>query len=124
MQAAIESYRRALALNADPDDAQRQIQWAEDRVAARARPVVVSQQVVERYAGQYQQQVVAVRNGRLYYTGAMSPESLLSPIAEDLFEVDADPTLRMRFVGDAAAPAVKLIGINSDGTVDEWVRSR
>lgn len=124
LQAAIESYRRALALNADPDDAQRQIQWAEDRVAARARPVVVSQQVVERYAGQYQQQVVAVRNGRLYYTGAMSPESLLSPIAEDLFEVDADPTLRMRFVGDAAAPAVKLIGINSDGTVDEWVRSR
>ena len=74
--------------------------------------------------GQYQQQVVAVRNGRLYYKGAISPKSLLSPIAEDLFEVDADPTLRIRFVRDGAGPAVKLIGISSDGTMDEWPRSQ
>ena len=124
LQAAIASYQRARALNADPDDAQRQIQWAEDRVAARSRPVAVSQQTLERYAGQYQQQVVAVRNGRLYYKGAISPESPLTPIAEDLFEVDADTTSRVRFVGDGAAPAVKLIGIYSDGTMDEWPRSQ
>jgi hypothetical protein len=110
-------------LNAEPDDAQRQIQWAEDRVAARARPVAVSQQILERYAGQYQQQAVAVRDGRLYYKGAVSPESRLTPIAENLFEVDAEPTLRVRFVGDGAGPAVKLIGIYSDGTMDEWARS-
>lgn len=124
LQAAIASYRRARALNADPDDAQRQLQWAEDRVAARARPVAVSQQILERYAGQYQQQAVAVRNGRLYYKGAGSLESPLTPIAEDLFEVDADTTLRIRFVGDGPGPAVKLIGIYSDGTADELARSR
>jgi CubicO group peptidase (beta-lactamase class C family) len=123
LQAAIASYLRARELSADPDDAQRQIQWAEDRVAARARPVAVSQQLLERYVGQYQQQVVAAHDGRLYYTGAMSPESPLTPIAENLFEVDADPTLRIRFVGDGARPAVKLIGIYSDGTMDEWPRS-
>src|SRR5262249_4664263 len=124
LQAAIASYERARALNADPDDVQRQIQWAEDRVAARARPVAVSQQTLERYAGQYQQQVVEVRNGRLYYKSVVSPESPVSVIAEDLFEVDADTTLRIRFVGDGAGPAVKLIGIYSDGTMDEWARSR
>jgi CubicO group peptidase (beta-lactamase class C family) len=124
LQAAIASYRRALALNADPDEAQWQIEWAEDRVAARAQPVAVSQQIMERYVGQYQQQVVAVRGGRLYYKGAVSPESALTPIAEDLFEVDADPTLRIRFVGDGAGPAVKLFGIYSDGTMDEWPRSQ
>lgn len=122
LQAAIASYR--LALNADPDDAQRQIQWTEDRVAAHARPVAVSRQVLERYVGQYQQQAVAVRNGRLFYKGAISPESLVTPIAEDLFEVDADPTLRIRFVRDGAGSAVNLIGINSDGTMDEWPRSQ
>ncbi len=124
LQAAIASYRRAQALNADPEDAQRQIQWAEDRVAARARPVAVSQQIMERYVGQYQQEVVAVRDGRLYYKGATSPESSLNSIAEDLFEVDADPTRRIRFVGDGAGPAAKLIGIYSDGTMDEWPRSQ
>lgn len=124
LQAAIASYRRALALNAGPDDAQRQIQWTEDRVAARARPVVVSQQVLKLYVGQYQQQAVAVRNGRLYYKGALSPESPLSPIADDLFEVDADPTIRIRFVGAGVGPAMKVIGIYSDGTMDEWARSQ
>jgi tetratricopeptide (TPR) repeat protein len=124
LQAAIASYRRALALNTDPDEAQRQVQWTEDRVAARARPVAVSQQILERYVGHYQQQAVAVRNGRLYYKGAVSPESRVTAIAEDLFEVDADPTLRIRFVGDGAGPAVKLIGIYGDGTMDEWTRSQ
>jgi tetratricopeptide (TPR) repeat protein len=121
LPAAIASYRRAL--NADPDEAQRRIQWAEDRVAARARPVAVSQQMLERYAGQYQQQLVAVRNGRLYYKGAVSPESPLTAIAADLFEVDADPAVRIRFVGPESAPAVRLFGIYSDGTIDEWPRS-
>lgn len=124
LQAAIASYQRARELNADPDEAQRQIQWTQDRVAARARPVVVSQQTLERYAGQYQQQVVAVRNGRLYYKGAMIPESSLTFIAEDVCEVDSDPTLRVRFIGEGAGPAMKLIGIYMDGTMDEWPRSQ
>ena len=122
LQAAIASYRKAL--NADPDEAQRQIEWAEDRVAARARPIAVSQKILERYAGQYQQQVVVVRNGRLYYKGVLTPESPLTPIAEDLFEVDADSTLRIRFVGDGAGPGAKIVGVYSDGTMDDWPRSR
>jgi CubicO group peptidase (beta-lactamase class C family) len=124
LRAAIASYRRALALSTDPEDAQRQIQWAEDRVAARARPVAVSAQMLERYVGQYQQQGIAERDGRLYYKSALSSESALSVIAEDLFEVDADPTQRVRFVGAGVGPAVKLIGIYSDGTMDEWPRSQ
>lgn len=122
LQAAIASYRRALS--AEPDEARRHIQWVEARVAARARPVVVSPQTMQRYPGRYQQQVVTTRDGRLYYKGALSPESPLTPLAGDLFEVDADPTLRLSFVGDAAGPAAKVIGIYRDGTVDEWPAGR
>lgn len=123
LQAAIASYERARTLAADPEDADRHIQWADERVAARARPVAVSQQMLERYVGRYQQQAVAVRDGRLYYKGAISPESSLTALAEDLFEVDADTTIRVRFVCVGPGPAVKLIGIYSDGTMDEWPRS-
>jgi CubicO group peptidase (beta-lactamase class C family) len=118
LHAALASYRRALS--SEPDEAQRQIQWTEDRLAARGRPVVVSQQTLERYAGQYQQQVVALRNGRLYYQSVLTPESPLTAIARDVFEVDADPSIRVRFVDGGA----KLIGIYSDGTLDEWPKSR
>jgi CubicO group peptidase (beta-lactamase class C family) len=123
LQAAIASYQRARTLGADPEDAHRQIQWTEDRLAARARPVVISQKTLERYAGQYQQQVVEVRNGRLFYKSAVSAESPLTPVAGDLFEVAADPTIRIRFVGVQDERAAKLIGIYSDGTMDEWPRS-
>jgi len=121
LRGAIASYERALAT--DPVAAQRQIQWTGERVAARAHPVAVARQTLERDAGQYQQQIVAIRDGRLYYRGAVTPESQLTPISKDLFEVDADPTQRIRFVGAESGPAAEIIGLNADGTMDEWPRS-
>ena len=123
LESAIESYRRAMALDTDTADAQRHIQWAEDRLAARAHPVAVPQRTLERYVGQYQIRAITARSGRLYYSGGPSPESALTPMAEDLFEVEADPTLRVRVVADGVAPAEKLIEIYSDGTIEELVRS-
>jgi CubicO group peptidase (beta-lactamase class C family) len=123
LEAALASYRRAQALDAESGDPERQIQWAEERVAARAQNVAVPPRTLERYAGQYQEHSVALRGGRLYYKGGANPESALTPMAEDLFEVEADPTVRIRFVREGVGPAVKLVGINSDGTVDEAARS-
>jgi hypothetical protein len=124
LQSAIESYRRARTLEAETGDAQRQTQWAEDRLAARAQAVAVPQRTLESYAGQYQERAITMRYGRLYYKGGANPESPLTPMAEDLFEVEADPTFRIRFVGDGVGPAAKLIGLYSDGSIEESVRSR
>lgn len=124
LEAAIGSYRRALALDSTSGDPQRQVQWAEERLAARARPVVVPASALGRYAGRYQDQVVALRGGRLYYKGGVKPESPLAPMANDLFEVEADPTTRIQFVGNGTTPAAKLVAIYSDGTMDEAARSR
>ena len=124
LQSAIESYRRALALEADTSDAQRQIQWTEERLAAGARNVAVPRQTLESYAGQYQDWGITLRDGRLYYKGGANPESPLTPMAQDLFEVAADPTIRIRFVGDGVRPAARLVGVYSDGSADELVRSR
>ena len=124
LQLAIESYRRAQRLETDSGDAQAQIQWAKDRLAARAHSVVVPRQTLESYAGEYQEGAITMRDDRLYYKGGARAESPLTPMAQDLFEVEADPTVRIRIVGDGVEPAAKLIAIYSDGSVDEWVRSR
>ncbi len=123
-RAAIVSYRRALTLEGDTGDARRQIEWVQDRLAARAESVVVPQRTLERYAGQYQERAITVRGGRLYYRDGAKPESPLAPMDMDLFEVEADPTLRIRFVAHAAGPAAKIIGMYSDGTTEVSVRSR
>lgn len=124
LRSAIESYQRAQALEADSGDAQRQIQWTEERLAARGHPVAVPQRTLQSYAGQYRERAITLRDGRLYYAGGATPESALTPMAEDLFEVEADPTVRIRFVGGGMKPAAKLIAIYSDGSLDQWARSK
>ncbi len=44
-------------------------------------------------------------------------------MAEDLFEIEANPSLRVRFVARGQEPADKLVEIDSDGTIDESARS-
>jgi CubicO group peptidase (beta-lactamase class C family) len=123
LDSAIASYRRAQALEGDVGDAERRIRWVEDRLTARGRPVAIPRAVLERYAGRYQERVITLRDGRPYYRRGANPESPLNAMAQDLFEVTADPALRIRFVGGAAAPAAKLIEVSSDGTIDESRRS-
>jgi hypothetical protein len=93
-------------------------------VAARAHPVMVAQRTLERYAGRYQERTIALREGRLHYRRGGSPESLLIPMAQDLFELETDPTLRVHFVGAGAAQARKLVEVSTDGIIDESVRTR
>ncbi len=124
LEKALESYRRAMALEGGGGDAERHIQWTEERLAARARAPAVPKRTLESYAGQYQERSIALRGGRLYYRRGVSPESPLRPMTRDLLEVEKNPTLRIRFVGDGEAPATKLVEISSDGSIDESVRSK
>ncbi|HEY8258222.1 MAG TPA: serine hydrolase [Gemmatimonadales bacterium] len=122
-QKAIESYRRADSLEGGSGDAPRRIEWAQARLAARERPVSVSQRTLKRYEGLYQERGITLREGRLYYRRGANPESPLTPMTEDLFEIEANPSLRVRFVTRGQEPADQLVEIDSDGTIDESTRS-
>jgi CubicO group peptidase (beta-lactamase class C family) len=120
----LESYRRARALEGPGGEAERHIQWAEQRRAARARPVSIPERTLESYAGQYQERSIVLRGGRLYYRRGASAETPLIPMTVDLLEVEENPMLRVRFVGDGTSPATSLVEIASDGTSDESARSK
>jgi len=123
LPAAIAAYRRALALGGDPDDARRRIRWAEDRLAARTRPVAVPTATLEQYAGRYQERTITRRGGALYYTDGAGRASRLTPLSATLFEVDEDPASRLRFVAEGPGPAGKLVGLYRDGSADESART-
>ncbi len=121
---AIAAYRRAETLGDDDGEAERLSRWAEERASARARAVHVPEKTLETYAGEYRERVVALRRGRLHYSGGGRPESPLMPMAEALFEVEGDPTIRVRFVGDGRRQAVKLVEMWRDGSAEESLRVR
>ena len=66
---------------------------------------------------------MTLRSGRLFYSSGAYPESPLAPMTERLFEVEADPTARVRFEGDGSGPAPAITVLYSDGTIDEAPRS-
>ena len=122
VETAIASYRRASALDGGNGEAGRNLRWAEEREAARARRVPVPDRALASYAGDYRERTVLLRGGRLHYGGGADPESPLVPMGPDLFELERDPAVRVRFIGDGVRPAAELVAIYRDGTVDRWSR--
>jgi tetratricopeptide (TPR) repeat protein len=120
---AIASYRRALALGGEADEARQRIRWAEQRLAVRSRPVAVPEATLERYVGSYQERTITRQGDRLDYTDGAGRGSRLTPLATTLFEVDQDPASRLRFVAEGRGPALKLVGLYRDGTADESART-
>ena len=122
METAIASYRRASALDGGNGEAERNLRWAEERKVAHARRVTVPDKSLASYAGDYQERTVVLRGGRLRYGGGAEPESPLVPMGADLFELEQDPAVRIRFLGDGVRPAAELVAIYRDGSVDRWSR--
>ncbi len=123
LKKALDSYRRAQTLEGVNGDAERRIEWTKERLAVRERPVSLQRRTLESYAGRYQERSIVLRDGRLYYRRGVNPESPLTPMSPDMFEVEKNPMLRIRFVGDGESPATKLVEISSDGSIDESARS-
>ncbi len=123
LERAIESYRRASALDGG-GEAGRHLRWAEERMAARSRSLAVPSKALASYTGDYRERTVLLRDGRLHYGGGAEPESPLVAMSADLFELEKDPAVRVRFVGDGSRPASELVAIYRDGSVDRWFRAR
>jgi CubicO group peptidase (beta-lactamase class C family) len=122
LEGAIASYRRASALDAGTTEADRHLRWAEERKAAGAGRPAVPHHVLESYVGSYRERTVTLREGRLHYGGGADPESPLVPMGADLFELERDPAVRVRFVGGGVRPASELVAIYRNGSVDRWAR--
>jgi CubicO group peptidase (beta-lactamase class C family) len=122
LDAALASYRRAQALGADREETERLIRWAEERLAARARPVAVDPMTLARYPGRYAERRVTRRGGQLFYSAGAYPDSPLTPLTQRLFEVTAEPTTRVRFDDAGSGRAARIVVLYSDGTADQATR--
>jgi hypothetical protein len=86
--------------------------------------VVIPNQALASYTGDYRERTAVLRDGRLHYGGGAEPESPLVAMSPNLFELARDPAVRVRFVGDGTRPASELVAIYRDGSVGRWLRAR
>jgi hypothetical protein len=93
-------------------------------VAVIARRLAIRSKALASYTGDYRERTVVLRDGRLHYGGGADPESPLVAMSADLFELEKDPAVRVRFVRDGSRPASELAAIYRDGSVDRWFKAR
>lgn len=120
---AVESYRRALAIDPGDEEHARELAWIEPLAADHA-PVDVPLATLERYAGDYGPRHVWMEDGQLHYRRDGGPEFRLVPFSTDTFTLEGLPTFRIRFVdGDGDGIPEKIEGRYFDGRVDAAERS-
>jgi CubicO group peptidase (beta-lactamase class C family) len=116
---AIAAHNRSLEIAPDNENARRRIEWIEQRMAAKEKPVTLSKEQLERCPGEYGPRRIRLENGRLYYQREGNPEYPLTPLSENLFALEGLETFRVRFELAGNAPAPRIIGLYINGETDE-----
>jgi tetratricopeptide (TPR) repeat protein len=120
---ALEHLQNALELNPKNPFAKRYLPWVKEVIKAEDKPVVIPDETMERYAGDYGPRHVYIKEGRLYYQREGRKEYELVPLSEDIFTLKGRGIFRLQFVSDESGNVTKVIGIYIEGRTDESLRT-
>ena len=103
------------------------VQWFSQWIKARAFPISLSNEELNRYIGKYGPRRIDIKNGDLYYyrSDRRTPrEYRLLKAYGNTFILDDDypDVFRLKFVMDKNNKAAKIIGLYIDGSSNESIR--
>lgn len=120
---AFEHLQTSLELDPKNPFAKKCLPWVEEVIQAETKPVIVSDDILAKYAGDYGPRHVRMANGRLYYQREGQKEYELLPLSEDTFSLKNRGIFRLRFVSDESVKVTKVVGIYLEGRTDESLRT-
>jgi hypothetical protein len=101
------------------------VDWAMSYMKALEKPATLSDDYMQKLAGDYGARHIKFENGKLYYfrdnTTAKDYRELI-PLSEDTFVIRELSYFRMRFEMDASGMPTKIIGMYEGGQEDQSVR--
>jgi len=95
------------------------LQWALLDLDSRLNPILITEEQMKEFTGQYGPRRVFIENGALYYQREDRPQMELEPLGEDLFRVGDLDYFRAAFERDPQGGIVKFIGMYDNGRTDE-----
>src|SRR5690606_39248371 len=99
LERAQQAALTALAARAGDPRERAAFEWHAQTLAARVSPVAPALPLAS-YAGRFGPRTISVEGDRLRFRRNGGIDSLLTPVAADLFAFDADPETRVRFVAE------------------------
>ena len=113
---------RTLAEAAVEKEAKARYKWALDGVLAIYEPVLLPEDVLQSYSGNYGNRDVYFEDGVLYYQYKKRTKRMMSPVREDYFVVEHYDFFRVRFEKEKGRVTV-LEEIFTDGSVRRCTRT-
>jgi CubicO group peptidase (beta-lactamase class C family) len=123
-QDAIDSFEGSLGIRKGNRLATRGLQWARDALKVEKKPVVLTAEEMEKFAGDYGPRHITLRDGRLYYQRDGRPVYGLIPISKNIFALEGYGPFRIQFVEDESGKVIKIVGHYIQGNTDQSPRTR
>ncbi len=119
---SLEPLQKALELDPENSSLKRSLPWIKEAIRAEEHPVLVSEELLKKYAGDYGPRHVYFRQGKLYYQREGRKEYELLPLTQDTFALIGYGVFRLRFVLDKDRNVTKVVGIYIESRTDESLR--
>ncbi len=121
---SLEPLQKALELDPENSSLKRSLPWIKEAIQAEEHPVLVSEELLKKYAGDYGPRHVYFRQDRLYYQRDGRKEYELLPLTQDTFALIGYGVFRLRFILDKDGNVTKIVGIYIEGRTDESLRDK
>ena len=121
---SLEHLQKTLELDPKNSFAKMSIPWIKEIIQAEEEPVLIPEELLEKYAGDYGPRHVYFRKGKLFYQRDGRKEYALLPLAKDTFALKGYGVFRLRFILDKDGSAIKIVGIYLGGRTDESIRDK
>ena len=121
---SLEHLQKTLELDPKNSFAKMCIPWIKEIIQAEEEPVLIPEELLEKYAGHYGPRHVYFRQGKLFYQRDGRKEYKLMPLTQDTFTLVGYGVFRLRFVLDENGNVTKVTGIYLGGQTDESIRDK
>ncbi len=121
---SLEYIQKTLELDPKGSLAKMSIPWVKEAIQAEEKPVLVPEEILKKYDGDYGPRHVYFRQSRLYYKREGREEYELLPLSQDTFALKGYGIFRLRFVLDKDGNATKVVGLYLVGRTDESPRDK
>ena len=96
--------------------------WTYDDMKALREPFDLSQELINKYVGDYNPRRIFLEDGQLYYQRGDNPKHRMIPMSEDTFVFDDLDYFRLKIEMDKDGNPVAAVGLYQGGNTDRCTR--
>lgn len=97
--------------------------WMIENIKFDLNPVNVDGNILQSYAGTYEDRAITFEDGKLYYQRKGRPKYQMTPVSEDTFWFKELEYFRIKFVKDSNGNVTELKGMYDDGHSDKSIKN-